>query len=96
LIIYKRKGSIFCESHTIFLNKRNAKAPLSIGMHSGVKASKGDSIVLPIAELAGQTRELEEQMEKTTHHNFVAVLKEVSEYLPISILYNSQHTSTNI
>jgi hypothetical protein len=31
-----------------------------------------------MAELVGQIRGLEEQMKKTTHHNFVAVLKEVS------------------
>ncbi len=39
-----------------------------------------------MADPVGKIRELEEQMEKTTHHNFVAVLKEVSEYLPISFL----------
>jgi len=60
--------------------------PLSIGMHSSVKASKSESIALPMAEPVGKIRELEEQMEKTTHHNFVAVLKEVSEYLPILFL----------
>lgn len=47
-------------------------------MHLGVKTSKDDNIVLPMAELVGQIHELEEQMKKTTHHNFVAMLKEVS------------------
>ncbi|CAF4053164.1 unnamed protein product, partial [Adineta steineri] len=47
-------------------------------MHLGVKASKGDSTALPMTELVGQVLELEEQMKKTTHHNFVTVLKEVA------------------
>ncbi|CAF4830954.1 unnamed protein product, partial [Rotaria socialis] len=45
-------------------------------MHSVVNASQGDSIALPMVELVGQIGELEEQIEETTHHNFVAVLKE--------------------
>ncbi|CAF4355201.1 unnamed protein product, partial [Adineta steineri] len=45
-------------------------------MHLGIKASKGDSTVLPMSELVGQVLGLEEQMKKTTHHNFVTVLKE--------------------
>ncbi|CAM4771714.1 unnamed protein product [Rotaria magnacalcarata] len=48
-------------------------------MHSVVNTSQGDSIVLPMVELVGQSGELEEQMEKTTHHNFVAVLKEIPD-----------------
>lgn len=44
---------------------------------------KDNDIALPMLGLVEQTRELEEQMEETTHHNFVAVLKEVSACLPL-------------
>lgn len=40
-----------------------------------------DNIILPMMEMSGHIRELEEKMEKTTHHNFIAVLKEVSKHL---------------
>lgn len=40
-----------------------------------------DSIIFPMTELSEQIRELEEKFEKTTHHNFVAVLKEVRKFL---------------
>jgi hypothetical protein len=51
-----------------------------------VATSKGDTIVLTMAEFVGHIRDLEEQTNETTHHNFITVLKEVSEYLPISLL----------
>lgn len=55
-------------------------------MDSAGEASKGESILLPMAELAGQIHELEEQMENTTHHNFIAVLKDVNKYLSCTIV----------
>ena len=42
------------------------------------KAAKDYSVVLPMIEFVQQTHELEDDMKKVTHHNFVAVLKEVS------------------
>ncbi|CAF1438206.1 unnamed protein product [Adineta ricciae] len=42
------------------------------------KVAKDHGIVLPMIEFFRQTRELEDGMKKATHHNFVAVLKEIA------------------
>lgn len=47
-------------------------------MHPDVKAAKDHSVLLPMAKLAEQIHGLEEQMKNTTHHNFIAALKDVS------------------